>query len=443
MFKPDAALTKNRRNVYGARMRVLLSAYGCEPNRGGEPEIGWQRALHMLPYADEVWVLTRSNNQQVIEADPLGHTPGLHFIYYDLPQLFLTLKKQAWFLPVYLVLWQWGAYRVAAKHHRVRPFECVYHVTFSGTHAASLMGKLGIPLIMGPIGGGERAPLALRSSIPTLCKMKELIRDLRIVLHRYGPVTRSSLAAAERIYVTTPESFRLVPKKWHSKTEVQLSIATSIPAVQKPGGELSVNRRFVCFGRLLHWKGVHFAIRAIAEVRRTMPDATLTVFGTGPEGSWLRELTKRVGAEDAVEFIGHVPRRGQILESLHTYNAHIFPSLHDSGGLVALEALSAGLPVICLGLGGPGVIVNETCGVVIPVVGADEAKVVRGIASAMIHLGSISDAELRSLSRGAIARANELTWARLTEHVVRASGACSAPPSIIDRSHQPAATRLD
>ena len=398
-------------------MRVLLSAYGCEPNRGGEPEIGWQRVLHMLAYSDEVWVLTRSNNQGVIEADPMGHAPGLHFIYYDLPQLFLKLKKKAWFLPFYLILWQWGAYRLAARHHRAKPFDSVYHLTFSGTHAGTLMGKLGIPFIIGPIGGGERAPLRLRRSIPMPCKVSELMRDLRILLHRYGPITRSSFAAAKRIYVTTPDSLRLVPAKWHFKTEVQLSIATCGQATQQAVRQPLASPRFVCFGRLLHWKGVHFAIRAIAEARQTLPTATLTVFGSGPEELWLRGLAKRIAVADAVRFVGHVPNRGQILDSLHTYNAHVFPSLHDSGGMVALEALSAGLPVICLDIGGPGVIVNESCGVVVSTAGADEAKVVTGIANAMVHLGSMPSAEYECLSRGAVTRANDLSWAKLTERV--------------------------
>jgi hypothetical protein len=56
-------------------MRILLSAYACEPNRGSEPEVGWQRALHLLAHADEVRVLTRANNQTVIEANPLSHAP--------------------------------------------------------------------------------------------------------------------------------------------------------------------------------------------------------------------------------------------------------------------------------------------------------------------------------------------------------------------------------
>jgi glycosyltransferase involved in cell wall biosynthesis len=371
----------------------------------------------MLAFSDEVWVLTRSNNQAVIEADPMGHAAGLHFIYYDLPPVFLKLKKKAWFLPFYLILWQWGAFWLAARLHRAKPFDCVYHVTFSGTHAASLMGKLGIPFIIGPIGGGERAPLRLRRSMPVRCKVTELLRDLRILLHRCDPITRSSFAMAERIYVTTPDSLRLVPAKWHLKTELQLSIATCGGIAQMTDPQPSVNQRFVCFGRLIHWKGAHFAIRAIAEARRTLPAATLTVFGTGPEERWLRDLAKRIGVADAVEFVGRVPRRSQILDSLHHYNAHVFPSLHDSGGMVALDSLSAGLPVICLDIGGPGIIVNGSCGVVVPTAEADEAKVVTGIANAMIHLGSMSPAEFEGLSRGAIRRANDLSWAKLTERV--------------------------
>ena len=90
-------------------MRVLLSSYACEPNRGGESEVGWQRTLQMRAFADEVWTLTRANNQSVIEADPASMDPKLHFLYYDLPTWAKRLKKRSWFLHVYFILWQWGA----------------------------------------------------------------------------------------------------------------------------------------------------------------------------------------------------------------------------------------------------------------------------------------------------------------------------------------------
>jgi glycosyltransferase involved in cell wall biosynthesis len=397
-------------------MRVLLSAYACEPNIGSEQEIGWQRTLHMPPFAEEVWVLTRSNNREVIEADPQGHTPGLHFLYYDLPGWLRRLKKWPGFLYVYVTLWQWGAYGLAARHHREKRFDRVFHVTFTGMLSGSFMGRLGIPLIVGPIGGGERAPFFLRRGMPRLCRLKELLRDLGIILQRYSPLTCPALAAAERIYVTTPESLRLVKAKWHSKTEVQLSVGHCTQTATQPERRPSTLPRFVFVGRLLHWKGVHFAIRALAEARRAVPAATLALFGSGPAERWLRDLAKRCGVADAVEFAGHVPRQ-QLVDSLLSYTGLVFPSLHDSGGLVVLEALSKGLPVVCLDLGGPGIMVNGSCGIVVPTTHADEAQTVTRLAKAIISLATMAPSELERLSLGAIARANELSWSKLTERI--------------------------
>jgi len=66
--------------------------------------------------------------------------------------------------------------------------------------------------------------------------------------------------------------------------------------------------------------------------------------------------------------------------------------------------------------------VNESCGFVIPTAHADEAQVVTEVANAMISLASMSATELERLSQGAIARANELSWASLTERVARRGG---------------------
>jgi glycosyltransferase involved in cell wall biosynthesis len=371
----------------------------------------------MRTLVDEVWVLTRSNNQIVIEKDPLSHTPGLHFLYYDLSRWALKLKRKTWFLPVYFILWQWGAYRLAARSHRDKPFDCVYHVTFASMKFGSFMGRLGIPFVIGPIAGGERAPLRLRRSAPIRDKAGELLRDLGILFQRYSPLIRPEFAAAERIYVTTQESLRLIPHKWHFKTAVCLAIGTTGDAVQYDKQHMLEFPRFVYAGNLLFLKGIHLAIRALAQVRATIPDATLTLFGDGPAEQWLRNVAKSNHVEDAVEFAGHLPRK-QLLESLQSYTALVFPSLHDSGGMVVLEALSKSLPVICLDLGGPGAIVNASCGIVVPTTDADEAQAVTGIANAMISLGSMPATEMSRLSAGAVSRANELSWDRLAKHII-------------------------
>lgn len=402
-------------------MKILLSAYACEPGKGSEPEVGWQRALHARAIADEVWVLTRANNQAVIEADPLSHVAGLHFIYYDLPGWALKLKKRAWFFPIYCILWQWKAYCLAVRYHRDKSFDCVCHVTFVSMKYGSFMGRLGIPFVIGPVAGGERASMRLRRSMPISGKSFELLRDLGIVLQRYSPLTRQAYAAAKRIYVTTPSSLWLIPPKWRVKTEVHLAIGTQGHAVKNKAQKPPGFPRFVFAGNLLFLKGVHLAIRALAQAKAEIPEAKLTLVGDGPAMRWLQNISKRLGIAEAVDFVGRVPRQ-QLTASLQSYTAFVFPSLHDSGGMVVLEALSEGLPVVCLDLGGPGFMVNKTCGIVVPTANSGEAQTVTGIANAMIALGTMPAAEWERLSKDAVARANELSWAKLTEDISISKG---------------------
>ena len=142
-------------------MKLLLSAYACEPDRGGESGVGWHWALELARLRHDVWVLTRANNQQAIQrASP--NLPNVRFIYYDLPNWLAKLKKKAPILQFYYLLWQWGAYRTARELHRQEQFDLVQHLTFGVFRHPSFMGRLGIPFIFGPVGGGERAPFRLR-----------------------------------------------------------------------------------------------------------------------------------------------------------------------------------------------------------------------------------------------------------------------------------------
>ena len=369
----------------------------------------------MRAHADEVWVVTRTNNRRVIEADPMSKSPDLHFIYYDLPHWAIMLKRRAWFLPIYLILWQWGAYRLTEKHHRQNPFDRVYHITFATMLPGSFMGKLGIPFIIGPIGGGERAPFRLRRGMLVRNKIKELLRDAQIVFQRFSPLSRQAFAAADQIYVTTPDSMRLISPKFRHKTEVRLAISSD-GLIQRKAVQPPARPRFVFIGRLLQWKGVHLAIRALAEARIIHPDATLTLIGDGPDRSHLQKIANMCGIPDAVLFAGYLSRQ-EVIESFGNFTALVFPSFHDSGGMVVLEAFTRGLPVVCLDLGGPGVMVNSSCGIVISTAHADEDQVVRGIANAMISLGQTSDVEKAQFAAGAFGRLNELSWAGLVTQI--------------------------
>lgn len=402
--------------ITGDILRALLSAYACEPHKGSEQELGWQRAVQMLDFADEVWVVTRANSRELIEAESISRHPKFHFLYYDLPDWAAKLKKQFWFFPLYVMLWQRGAYRKAKEQHSNTPFDVIYHVTFCGMIHGSYMGQIGVPFVIGPIAGGERAPYALRRRLPLRYQLKELFRDLTIALQRYSPLTYPAMVSARRIYATTPDSLKLISSRLRHKAEVLLSIGAPPPEDIEAERQPSPTAKFMFAGRLLYWKGIHLAIRALAEARRTIPSATLTLYGDGPADEWLRQGARQVGVNTGLEFVGNVPRK-EFVKHFQTYTALVFPSLHDSGGLVVLEALARGVPVICLNLGGPGVIVNESCGVAVSTANADEPEIVSALANAMVKLATMAPEEAAQLSRGALHRAAELSWRNLTERV--------------------------
>src|SRR5271167_4738650 len=110
------------------RLKVLISAYACEPDRGSEPADGWYWSLQMRRFHD-VWVLTRSNNREPIER--VG-TEGkdIHWVYVDLPKWLRFWKKGSRGVQLYYYLWQIAAYFTGRRLYRQHRFDIIHHVTF-------------------------------------------------------------------------------------------------------------------------------------------------------------------------------------------------------------------------------------------------------------------------------------------------------------------------
>src|SRR5690349_14743304 len=99
-------------------IKVLLSAYACEPNRGSEPGVGWNWALQEARF-HEVWVVTRANNREVIEREMAENPrPNLRFMYHDLPKWARWWKRGNRGVNLYYLLWQLTAIPKARRWSR-------------------------------------------------------------------------------------------------------------------------------------------------------------------------------------------------------------------------------------------------------------------------------------------------------------------------------------
>jgi glycosyltransferase involved in cell wall biosynthesis len=101
-------------------------------------------------------------------------------------------------------------------------------------------------------------------------------------------------------------------------------------------------------GRVAHEKNLDFLLRMFATVRRQMPAAVLVVCGEGPALPHLRRLARDLALGDAVRFIGYLDRARELPGCYAAADLFVFASRTETQGLVLLEALAAGTPVVAL-----------------------------------------------------------------------------------------------
>lgn len=114
--------------------------------------------------------------------------------------------------------------------------------------------------------------------------------------------------------------------------------------------------RLAVVGRLIPIKGHDVLFRALAGARERVPGLTLEIAGEGPLEPELRATAARLGLGDAVQFLGRVAPATPVLERAEVI---VVPSFGEGFGLVALEAMERGRPVIASAVGGLPEIVDD------------------------------------------------------------------------------------
>lgn len=182
------------------------------------------------------------------------------------------------------------------------------------------------------------------------------------------------LAAAVGSIAGSPVS-RVVP----NAVDFQFFTLPPVPRKRDPFTFLSA-----C--NLVVGKRVDRLIRAFAEASRTSPGIRLAVVGAGAEAGALRRLAQEHGVASQVEFAGSLPAEG-VRERMWKANALVVPSAFETFGVVVVEALATGIPVISTRCGGPEGIVEPGLGTLV------ERDDEEGLARAMVAMTASSYSE--------------------------------------------------
>lgn len=110
-------------------------------------------------------------------------------------------------------------------------------------------------------------------------------------------------------------------------------------------------------GRLVHEKGVHTLVAAAPQVLAEFPNVRFVVAGSGPRGADLQKMASDLGVFDRFDFVGFISDDDR--DRLYRVaDVAVFPSLYEPFGIVALEAMAAGVPVVASSAGGLAEVVD-------------------------------------------------------------------------------------
>ncbi|MDP5240957.1 glycosyltransferase [Uliginosibacterium sp. 31-16] len=118
-------------------------------------------------------------------------------------------------------------------------------------------------------------------------------------------------------------------------------------------------------GRVAFEKNIGFLLEVVDRVRQTLPDVLLLVTGEGPALAGLRSQAAALGLNDHVRFLGYLDRRNALADCYRAADLFVFASRTETQGLVLLEAMALGCPVLALSVMGTREILEGAAGTVI------------------------------------------------------------------------------
>ena len=378
-------------------MKVLMTAYACEPEKGSEPGVGWGWSNGLAAHVD-LTVVTRANNQELIESwyqqnDPEGEVRRPHFEYYDPPKWALWLKRKK-ILPVqfFFAIWKAG---VALKYRsRLADFDLIHQLTYGSIVFPGLWWRSPKPVVLGPIGGTSTVSENYISLYGNRI-WKERIRAF--VIHHWDllPWARLSFHRADLIACSNSEANAILSECYPQKTRTMTEIGAELERVNTGSlpAHSGTDLKLVWIGMVEPWKAWSIAIEAVKRANDELGDrgtVHLTMLGQGNEEPQAHSLATALGIENQVTFLQRIPLDDlhRLIESAHVF---VFSSVKDTSGTVVLEGMGHGKALICINHQGVGDMTTEETA--IRVEPGSLEKTIEGFGSAMVKMAL--DPEMR------------------------------------------------
>ena len=386
-------------------MRVLLVAPNASARMGGEAilPLHWLRELRALGV--DARLLTHARCRDELQASDYAHMP-ISYVEDTSAEIALwkfsaktggIVSRLSGFLLSLVSMVSLG--REVRRMTQAEDFDLIHQVTPVSPRLPSPVTHPKVPVLIGPLNGNMTYPDGFAATYGDGSEEAEgRARQFSEIVHRIFP----GKPRAARIYSSNGRTTEGLPQavKRERVTEfVENGVDLDLWSDGKPMPPGPP--KFIYVGRLVGWKAVDILLEAFAALDG---DATLTICGDGEARASLEQLTRELGLESRVRFIGSVPQP-EVIRLIEESHALVLSSVYECGGAVVLEAMAMARAVIAPNWGGPKDYVTEETGILVSPTSRDAFRT--GYTEAMASLGK--DIE-RMKSMGVAGRA------RIEEH---------------------------
>ncbi|CAM3914211.1 glycosyltransferase [Flavobacterium branchiophilum] len=388
---------------------ILATCYAINPYKGSEDGMGWNFICQIARY-QKVIAITRANNQPAIDTfmleNPNPNYQNISFLYFDRPYWMRFWKKGSRGAMLYYYMWQYGIINFINKKNL--NYDIVHNVNFHNDWTPSFLWKLNKPFVWGPIGHHSKIPNQYLLKYKFTYKIKEYATwFIKQVFWNVSLNLKTSISKANHIFCMNSSSSKVL--------NLPSNIFSIMPSVATEDfykdNLINENFNIISVGRFVPLKGFDLTINAFNDFVRSiskdqLSNCSLTLIGSGPEKATLEKMVKSYELTDYVQIIEWIDRV-KLMKLYEKSAIFLFPS-HEGAGMVVAEALSFGLPVVCLDNDGPGELISNQCGFKIPM--TTYQGTVNGLSNAIQQL--YLDTSLRNqMSKAARAHyLDNLTW---------------------------------
>ena len=216
-------------------------------------------------------------------------------------------------------------------------------------------------------GGYWAARLSEEFAIPYILTEHSSAYGQNLVAAWEEPFVRQALAGARHISVVSPTLGQLLAARYPDVASDWTTIPNLVASIFIPPTEPRVAAtpfRFLHVGTLKKVKGQDILLAAFAAHFKGKP-AVLRIGGGGPQKEALQRLADRLGISAQVTFTGDLDRQA-VVAAMQQADAFVLASHMETFGVVVIEALACGLPVVATACGGPDLLVNARNGILVP-----------------------------------------------------------------------------